>query len=79
MTRVIPDGHGSINPAGLAFYDRLVDELLEADIRPLPTLYHWDLPQVLQDNGGWLNRETAEHLWFSGVAASNSIPALDKG
>ncbi len=57
--RVIPDGAGPVNRAGLDFYDRLVDELLQADIRPFPTLYHWDLPQCLQDNGGWVNRDTA--------------------
>ncbi len=59
-TRVIPDGRGEVNKAGIDFYDRLVDRLLEAGIRPLPTLYHWDLPQCLQDDGGWLNRQTAE-------------------
>ena len=48
-----------MNPAGLDFYDRLVDELLEAGIRPFPTLYHWDLPQVLEDGGGWTSRDTA--------------------
>jgi beta-glucosidase len=60
--RVVPDGAGPVNPAGLAFYDRLVDALLEAGITPFPTLYHWDLPQVLQDAGGWTNRDTARHL-----------------
>jgi beta-glucosidase len=60
--RVIPDGVGRINAAGLAYYDRLVDALLEADIRPLVTLYHWDLPQALQDRGGWPERATAEAL-----------------
>jgi beta-glucosidase len=60
--RVVPDGDGAVNPAGLAFYDRLVDALLEAGITPYPTLYHWDLPQVLQDRGGWAVRETAEHF-----------------
>jgi beta-glucosidase len=58
-TRVVPDGSGRVNAAGLGFYDRLVDELLAAGITPLPTLYHWDLPHVLEEKGGWLNRETA--------------------
>ena len=49
-----------MNKAGLDFYDRLVDELLAAGITPFPTLYHWDLPQVLEDEGGWLNRATAD-------------------
>jgi beta-glucosidase len=52
-------GAGAVNIAGLDFYDRLVDALLERGIRPLPTLFHWDLPQALQDVGGWMNRETA--------------------
>ncbi|GAB3982493.1 GH1 family beta-glucosidase [Plantactinospora veratri] len=58
--RVMPDGTGRVNPAGLAFYDRLVDALLAAEIRPLVTLYHWDLPHALQDRGGWPERATAE-------------------
>jgi len=58
--RILPNGVGEVNPAGLAFYDRLVDALLEAGIRPLVTLYHWDLPQALQDRGGWPERRTAE-------------------
>lgn len=57
--RIVPDGVGKVNPAGLGFYDRLVDGLLEAGIRPYPTLYHWDLPQALEDEGGWPERETA--------------------
>jgi beta-glucosidase len=57
--RVVPEGRGRVNQAGLDFYDRLVDELLEAGIRPFPTLYHWDLPQALEDRGGWPARETA--------------------
>lgn len=56
--RVLPQGRGTINAKGLAFYDRLTDSLLEAGIKPLATLYHWDLPQTLQDEGGWANRET---------------------
>ena len=50
--RVIPDGSGAVNPAGLDYYDRLVDALLAAHIVPFVTLYHWDLPQALQDRGG---------------------------
>jgi beta-glucosidase len=56
--RVLPAGRGRINPAGLDFYDRLVDGLLGANIEPYPTLYHWDLPQALHEQGGWLRRET---------------------
>ena len=55
--RVIPDGDGEVNEAGLRFYDELVDELLKNGIEPLITLYHWDLPSALQDKGGWLNRD----------------------
>lgn len=59
-TRVIPDGTGADNPAGYDFYDRLVDGLLARGIEPVPTLYHWDLPQALEDRGGWEARETAD-------------------
>jgi len=66
--RVLPDGTGAVNPAGLAFYDRLVDALLEAGIRPFATVYHWDLPQALQDRGGWPARDTAHALGeYAGV------------
>jgi len=58
-TRVIPDGRTTTNERGLDFYDRLVDDLLTAGIQPWPTLYHWDLPQALEDGGGWPNRDTA--------------------
>ncbi|MEU5905420.1 GH1 family beta-glucosidase [Micromonospora sp. NPDC047467] len=57
--RVQPTGTGTVNAAGLDFYDRLVDELLAAGIDPVATLYHWDLPQPLEDAGGWLHRDTA--------------------
>jgi len=60
--RIIPDGTGSINQKGLDFYKRLVDGLHETGIVPVATLYHWDLPQRLEENGGWLNRETASHF-----------------
>jgi len=56
--RVLPGGRGPLNLRGLDFYDRLVDSLLAANIEPFLTLYHWDLPQVLQDEGGWENRNT---------------------
>ncbi|MGW5134485.1 GH1 family beta-glucosidase [Streptomyces sp. NPDC004135] len=57
--RVVPGGDGTVNPKGLAFYDELIDGLLEAGITPSVTLYHWDLPQALQDRGGWPERDTA--------------------
>jgi beta-glucosidase len=65
--RIQPDGSGPANPKGLDFYDRLVDALGERGIAALPTLFHWDLPQALEDRGGWLNRETA--LRFGDYAA----------
>lgn len=55
--RVIPDGDGAINEAGLQYYDNLVDALIESGIEPMITLYHWDLPSALQHKGGWLNRD----------------------
>ncbi|OWV03145.1 beta-glucosidase [Micromonospora wenchangensis] len=60
--RIRPDGTGPVNPRGLDFYDRLTDALLDRGIDPIVTLYHWDLPQTLQDRGGWTSRETAEHF-----------------
>lgn len=60
--RIQPDGQGAVNSAGLDFYDRLVDDLVAAGIRPAVTLYHWDLPQALEDTGGWLNRDTVAHF-----------------
>ncbi|NEC12611.1 beta-glucosidase [Streptomyces sp. SID8014] len=69
--RVHPQGDGPANEPGLAFYDRLVDALLEAGITPNVTLYHWDLPQALQDRGGWPARETAEHFAaYAGTVAA---------
>jgi beta-glucosidase len=60
-SRVRPDG-GAVNEKGLDFYSKLVDELLDNDIKPWLTLYHWDLPQALEEQGGWTNRETAERF-----------------
>ncbi|MDN3352058.1 GH1 family beta-glucosidase [Actinomadura sp. DC4] len=58
--RIVPGGTGAVNPAGLAHYDRMIDGLLERGVTPVPTLYHWDLPQALQDRGGWTARATAD-------------------
>jgi beta-glucosidase len=58
--RILPEGRGRVNPAGLDFYDRFVDELLANGIEPFLTLYHWDLPQALEDRGGWPVRDTVE-------------------
>jgi beta-glucosidase len=58
--RILPKGRGKVNQKGLDFYSKLVDGLLEAGIRPFVTLYHWDLPQALEDEGGWPVRSTAE-------------------
>jgi beta-glucosidase len=60
--RIVPQGSGDVEPRGLAYYDRLVDALLARGITPMATLYHWDLPQALEDQGGWLTRSTAEHF-----------------
>lgn len=58
--RILPEGRGRLEKAGLDFYDKLVDGLLEADIDPMITLYHWDLPQALQDEGGWTVRSVVD-------------------
>ncbi|MHC1785027.1 MAG: GH1 family beta-glucosidase [Anaerolineaceae bacterium] len=61
-SRILPEGTGRVNQAGLDFYDRLIDALLEKNIRPFATMYHWDLPQALQDKRGWATRESID--WF---------------
>jgi beta-glucosidase len=76
-SRIQPTGRGPANEKGLAFYERLVDGLLARDIRPIATLYHWDLPQALQDEGGWTNRGTAyafaEYARIMGEALGDRI------
>src|SRR5580692_1143575 len=72
-SRVFPQGTGTPNPKGLDFYNRLVDELLAANIQPYCTLFHWDLPQALEDKvGGWQSRETSEAFGvYAGYVAKN--------
>jgi beta-glucosidase len=65
--RLIPEGTGAVNQAGLDFYDRLIDGMLERGLKPFATLYHWDLPSPLQDRGGWMNRDIGG--WFADYAA----------
>ena len=65
-SRVIPDGTGDVNPEGIEFYRKLCSALLARGIRPAATLYHWDLPQALQDRGGWPNPDSVE--WFADYA-----------
>lgn len=71
--RILPNGHGPINARGLAFYDALVDALLEKHIEPCVTLYHWDLPQALQDHGGWTHRDTAKVFQEYVTVASRAL------
>lgn len=65
-TRILPQGRGPVNSKGLDFYERLVDHLLDSGISPVANLYHWDLPQALQDQGGWSKRDSAS--WFADYA-----------
>ncbi|MGL4340001.1 MAG: GH1 family beta-glucosidase [Rhodoglobus sp.] len=71
-SRVQPDG-GRLNPKGLDFYSRLVDELLEQDIAPWLTLYHWDLPQAIEEHGGWVNRDTAYRFRDYALAVHSAL------
>lgn len=78
--RVVPTGSGAVNQAGVDFYSRLIDELLGKGISPLVTLYHWDLPQPLQDAGGWTNRESAarfaEYAALVGRSLGDRVPTF---
>src|SRR6202161_1575607 len=70
--RVQPEGTGQLNQKGIDYYSRLTDALLEAGIRPFCTIYHWDLPQALEERGGWPNRDLASYYAdFSGLLAKN--------
>jgi beta-glucosidase len=75
-SRILAEGTGRVNERGLDFYRRLVDELVKNGIRPMATLYHWDLPAALDDRGGWLNRDVAD--WFADYA-NVAFRALDYG
>ncbi|MDH6180322.1 beta-glucosidase [Microbacteriaceae bacterium SG_E_30_P1] len=77
--RILPDGRGPARAEGIAFYDRLLDALLEAGISPVVTLFHWDVPEPLQRAGGWMNRDTAYRLAdFATVAAEAFGDRVDK-
>ncbi|MGZ9109477.1 MAG: GH1 family beta-glucosidase [Micavibrio sp.] len=67
-TRILPDGTGAVNPQGVAFYNRLIDGLIARGVTPWITMYHWDLPQALQEKGGWANRDIIG--WFDFYAAT---------
>jgi len=70
--RVLPEGTGKVNQKGLDYYSRLADALLEAGIRPFCTIYHWELPQALEDRGGWPNRDLASYFAdFAAILAKN--------
>jgi beta-glucosidase/6-phospho-beta-glucosidase/beta-galactosidase len=74
--RIFPTGSGQLNPAGVEFYRRLADACLESGITPYATLYHWDLPQPLEDAGGWLNRDTAERFRDYAAATQQALGDL---
>ena len=65
--RILPDGIGAENPGGIQYYKNLISELKAYGIKPVATLYHWDLPQALLDQGGWLNPDIAD--WFENYAS----------
>ncbi len=71
--RIMPSGKGRVNQKGLDFYDRVVDEMLSRNIQPWVTLYHWDLPQTLEDAGGWPNRDLAEYFRDYAAVAADSL------
>ncbi len=77
--RIQPGGTGAANKAGIAFYDRLLDELLAAGIRPMVTLFHWDMPEPLQHKGGWMTRDTAYRFSdYAQLAAAAFGDRVDK-
>jgi len=76
-SRILPDGKGQINQGGIDFYNNLINELLEHHIEPNVTLYHWDLPQKLQDIGGWENREIIDAYVFVAALSCSSYAYVE--
>ncbi len=72
-SRLMPDGRGPVNPKAVAYYDRVIDGLLEAGIRPVVTLFHWDTPAGLEERGGWLRRDTADRFADFASAAGRAF------
>lgn len=72
-TRLLPHGRGPVNPKGVAYYDRVIDGLLERGIRPMATLFHWDTPAELEERGGWLRRDTADRFAEFAAAAGEAF------
>jgi len=71
-SRILPEGSGKVNPKGIDFYNRVIDKCLENDIEPWVTLYHWDLPQIIEDKGGWASRDIVELFKeYAGICAKN--------
>src|SRR5256885_6791312 len=76
--RIQPSGSGAANPKGIDYYSQLVDALLKAQLRPLVTLYHWDLPQALEDAGGWPNRDLVCRLLLEKKKQPTPLPLLSR-
>ncbi len=78
-SRILPEGRGTINQKGIDYYNRIIDGLLERGIAPAATIYHWDLPQTLEDMGGWVNRDTARYLAdYAGICAEAFGDRVDR-
>jgi len=72
-SRLLPDGRGPVNPKAVAYYDRVIDGLLDAGIRPVVTLFHWDTPAPFEERGGWLRRDTADRFAEYATAAGEAF------
>ena len=74
--RIVPHGKGETNQKGIDFYNRVIDEMLKRSIQPFVTLYHWDLPQVLEDLGGWTNRDIARYFGDYAAICADGFRAI---